>query len=156
MRAVAHEATWVNAQTAEEATAAVVDADAFLGKIKPEMLAWIDYAEWNQNEWTCEWRIETKMFTESVKCGGKNRYVVTPDGKVLVFTREGASDRKNGIVICSLEGPAHPKVISGYTATVTGGVHSTFSEYDRMRVRECGAGRRRTICGPSETGRSYL
>ncbi len=55
-----------------------------------------------------------------------NDIMTSADGKILVFTREGASDRKNGIVICSLEDPAHPKVISEYTATVTGGVHSSF------------------------------
>ena len=49
-----------------------------------------------------------------------------PDGKFLVFTREGASDRKNGIVICSLEDPAHPKPIAEFTDGVTGGVHSAF------------------------------
>src|SRR5829696_6609307 len=55
-----------------------------------------------------------------------NDVMTTPDGKFLVFTREGASDRKNGIVICSLEDPAHPKVIAEYTEGVTGGVHSIF------------------------------
>ena len=30
----------------------------------------------------------------------------------------------------------------------------SFSEYDRMRVRQCGAGRSRIICGPRLTGRS--
>ncbi len=49
-----------------------------------------------------------------------------PDGKFLVFTREGASDRKNGIVICSIDDPAHPKVIAEFTDGVTGGVHSIF------------------------------
>ena len=55
-----------------------------------------------------------------------NDVMSTPDGKYIVFTREGAADRKNGIVIASTEDPAHPKVISEYTATVTGGVHSAF------------------------------
>ena len=55
-----------------------------------------------------------------------NDVMTFPDGKFLVFTREGASDRKNGIVICSLEDPAHPKVIAEFTEGVTGGVHSTF------------------------------
>ena len=55
-----------------------------------------------------------------------NDIMTTQDGKVLVFTREGASDRKNGIVICSLEDPAHPKVISEFTEGVTSGVHSAF------------------------------
>ena len=45
---------------------------------------------------------------------------------VLVFTREGAADRKNGIVIASLEDPLHPKVISEFTEGVTAGVHSAF------------------------------
>jgi hypothetical protein len=55
-----------------------------------------------------------------------NDIMTTPDGKFLVFTREGAADRKNGIVIASLEDPAHPKPISEFTDGVTGGVHSAF------------------------------
>ena len=55
-----------------------------------------------------------------------NDIMTSADGKVLVFTREGAADRKNGIVICSLEDPLHPKVISEFTEGVTGGVHSAF------------------------------
>jgi len=55
-----------------------------------------------------------------------NDVMSTPDGKYIVFTREGAADRKNGIVIASTEDPAHPKVIAEYTDGVTGGVHSAF------------------------------
>lgn len=55
-----------------------------------------------------------------------NDVMTFPDGKFLVFTREGASDRKNGIVICSIEDPAHPKIIAEFTEGVTGGVHSVF------------------------------
>jgi hypothetical protein len=55
-----------------------------------------------------------------------NDVMSTPDGKVIVFTREGASDRKNGIVIASTEDPAHPKVIAEFTEGVTAGVHSAF------------------------------
>jgi hypothetical protein len=47
-------------------------------------------------------------------------------GKVLVFTREGAADRKNGLVICTLDDPLHPKVVSEFTDGVTAGVHSSF------------------------------
>jgi len=61
-----------------------------------------------------------------VNTRGINDVMSTPDGKYLVFTREGASDRKNGIVIASTEDPAHPKVISQFTETVTAGVHSAF------------------------------
>lgn len=55
-----------------------------------------------------------------------NDVMTTPDGKYLVHTRESASDRKNGIVIASLEDPAHPKVIAEFTDGVTAGVHSAF------------------------------
>ena len=55
-----------------------------------------------------------------------NDVMTTPDGKFLVFTREGANDRKNGIVIASTEDPAHPRPISEFTEGVTSGVHSAF------------------------------
>ncbi len=55
-----------------------------------------------------------------------NDIMTTPDGKFLVHTREGAADRKNGIVLASLEDPLHPRVISEFTEGVTGGVHSSF------------------------------
>jgi hypothetical protein len=55
-----------------------------------------------------------------------NDMMTTPDGRFLVHTREGAADRKNGIVIASLEDPAHPKVIAEFTEGVTAGVHSAF------------------------------
>lgn len=55
-----------------------------------------------------------------------NDVMTTPDGKFLVFTREGAADRRNGVVFASLEDPRHPKVISEFTQGVTAGVHSSF------------------------------
>lgn len=55
-----------------------------------------------------------------------NDVMTTPDGKFLVFTREGAADRKNGVVFASLEDPRHPKPISEFTTGVTAGVHSSF------------------------------
>ena len=55
-----------------------------------------------------------------------NDVSTTADGKIAVLTREGASNRKNGIVFLDLADPAHPKVLSEYTETVTGGVHSAY------------------------------
>jgi hypothetical protein len=55
-----------------------------------------------------------------------NDLMTTPDGNYLVFTREGASDRKNGIVIADARDALHPKVIGEFTDGVTGGVHSAF------------------------------
>jgi len=55
-----------------------------------------------------------------------NDVMATADGKYAVLTRENASSRRNGIVVLSLEDPAHPKQIAEYTETVSGGVHSAF------------------------------
>jgi hypothetical protein len=55
-----------------------------------------------------------------------NDNMTTPDGKYLVHTREGASNRRNGIVIASLEDPFRPRAIAEFTDGVTAGVHSAF------------------------------
>jgi len=55
-----------------------------------------------------------------------NDIMTTPDGKHLVFTREGAADRRNGIVIATLDDPKHPKKCADFTDGLTAGVHSTF------------------------------
>jgi hypothetical protein len=55
-----------------------------------------------------------------------NDVMTTADGRHAVMTREGASSRRNGIVILALDDPAHPRILSEFTETVTGGVHSAF------------------------------
>ncbi len=55
-----------------------------------------------------------------------NDLMTNAEGTVLVNTREGASDRKNGIVISSLADPLHPVKIAEFTEGMTGGVHSAF------------------------------
>lgn len=68
------------------------------------------------------------VITDSVMVDARviNDVMTTEDGKFGVMTREGASSRKNGIVVLSFEDPAHPKQVAEFTETVTGGVHSTF------------------------------
>jgi hypothetical protein len=68
------------------------------------------------------------VITDSIVVDARtiNDIMTTEDGKYGVLTRENASTRKNGIVILSFEDPAHPKPITDFTETVTGGVHSTF------------------------------
>lgn len=51
--------------------------------IKPEMLAWDDHALWNQNDWTCEWRVEPHFFKENIRCRGKNQFIEQGDSTVL-------------------------------------------------------------------------
>ena len=55
-----------------------------------------------------------------------NDVMTTPDGNYMVITREGAADRKNGIVIADTHDPLHPKALSEFTDGVTSGVHSAF------------------------------
>ena len=55
-----------------------------------------------------------------------NDVMTTEDGKYGVFSREGSSNRKDGIVVFDANDPCHPKAISEYTETVSGGVHSAF------------------------------
>ncbi|MFN2431470.1 MAG: hypothetical protein ABR599_01375 [Gemmatimonadota bacterium] len=55
-----------------------------------------------------------------------NDVKVNPEGGFAIMTREGASDRRNGIVVLGIDDPHHPTILSEYTETVSGGVHNTF------------------------------
>lgn len=55
-----------------------------------------------------------------------NDVMTTEDGRFGVFSREGASDRQNGIVVFDASDACHPKPIAEYTATLSGGAHSSF------------------------------
>jgi hypothetical protein len=74
-----------------------------------------------------------------------NDVSVTSDGKIGVITREGASSRKNGIVFLDTTDPMHPKVISEYTATVTGGVHSAYVDSHYVYLTDDATGSLRVI-----------
>jgi hypothetical protein len=98
--------------------------------------------------------------TDSVMVDARviNDVMTTEDGKVGVMTREGASSRKNGIVILSFEDPAHPKQIAEFTETVTGGVHSTFIYKGYVYLTDDATGSMRVIdirdpYKPREVGR---
>ncbi len=68
------------------------------------------------------------VLTDSIVVDARrvNDVKVNVDGGFAVITREGASDRKNGIVILDIADPRHPTIASEYTETLTGGVHNTF------------------------------
>ena len=50
-----------------------------------------------------------------------NDMITTADGNYMVFTREGAADRKNGIVIADTKDPLHPKEIAYFNRPQTQG-----------------------------------
>ena len=74
-----------------------------------------------------------------------NDISTTADGKILVISREGASNRKNGIAFYDTSDPAHPKKISEYTDTVTGGVHSAFVDGHYVYLTDDATGSMRVI-----------
>jgi len=55
-----------------------------------------------------------------------NDVKVSEDGKICVISREGASNRKNGIIIIDVTNPYDVNIISEYTQNLTGGVHNVF------------------------------
>ena len=83
--------------------------------------------------------------TVKVDAHNVNDISVSADGKVGVLTREGASSRKNGIVFLDTSDPAHPKIVSEYTETVTGGVHSAFIDGHYVYLTDDATGSLRVI-----------
>ena len=51
--------------------------------LSESMLAWTDYASWDETSWTCDWRIETHSFREAVDCRGQNVFVEVDGGTRL-------------------------------------------------------------------------
>jgi hypothetical protein len=72
--------------------------------------------------------------TDSIKVDARviNDVTVSPDGRYGVLSREGASNRVNGVVILDLANPAHPKVAATFDEQLTGGVHNMFATDDYL------------------------
>lgn len=72
--------------------------------------------------------------TDSIKLDARtiNDVTVSPDGRYGVLAREGASDRKNGVVLLDLSNPAHPQIASRFDDGLTGGVHNVFATNDYL------------------------
>jgi hypothetical protein len=72
--------------------------------------------------------------TDSVRVDARtiNDVTVSPDGRYGVLSREGASNRVNGVVILDLAEPAHPKVAATFDQELTGGVHNMFATNDYL------------------------
>ena len=61
-----------------------------------------------------------------------NDVKVSEDGEVCVISREGASNRRNGIVIVDCTDPRNIEIISTYDDELTGGVHNLFIYDDHV------------------------
>ncbi|MDZ7771330.1 MAG: hypothetical protein U5K31_01065 [Balneolaceae bacterium] len=70
--------------------------------------------------------------TVTVDARTVNDVKVSEDGRVAVITREGASDRKNGIFILDITDPHNVTVHSEFEDGLTGGVHNAFIYEDHV------------------------
>ena len=61
-----------------------------------------------------------------------NDVKVSEDGELCVISREGASNRRNGIVIIDCTDPRNIEIISTYDDELTGGVHNLFIHDDHV------------------------
>ena len=75
----------------------------------------------------------TKIDSILVNARTVNDVKVSPDGRYAALSREGASDRRNGVVLVDLADPSAPKVASTFESHgVTGGVHNMFADDDYL------------------------
>ncbi|PWN06905.1 LVIVD repeat-containing protein [Rhodohalobacter mucosus] len=70
--------------------------------------------------------------TVTVDARTVNDVKISEDGRLAVITREGASNRRNGIVILDVTNPRDVSVITEYTDELTGGVHNAFIYEDHV------------------------
>ncbi len=106
-----------------------------------------DYAlvgTWGGDGWAYVYDItdlSQPVKTDSVQVDARtiNDVTVSPDGRYGALSREGASNRVNGVVILDLANPAHPKVASTFSQELTGGVHNMFATNDHLFAVSGGA-----------------
>ena len=82
-------------------------------------------------DWMKVWDVTDPSYpilTDSLQLDARriNDVKIHPNNRLGIVTREGASNRRNGMVFLDLSTPAHPTILSEYTETVTGGVHNVW------------------------------
>ena len=82
-----------------------------------------------------------------------NDVKVSPNGKIAIISREGASNRKNGIIIIDVTNPYDVKIIKEYTKNLTGGVHNLF--IDEKHVYALSAGQKYYILNIEDPTNPY-
>ncbi len=81
-----------------------------------------------------------RIATVQVDARTVNDVKVSEDGRLCIISREGASNRKNGLVVLDVQNPREPKPVSIFDDELTGGVHNVF--IDKGYVYALSAGRR--------------
>ncbi len=80
--------------------------------------------------------------TDSIMVNARviNDVLVNDAGTIGVLTREGAADRKNGLVVLDVSDAAHPKILSEFTDSLTSGIHNTWFYQNVVYVTNDGTG----------------
>ena len=95
---------------------------------------------WGADGWAYFWDVTdptNPVKTDSLQVDARtvNDVKVSPDGRYAALSREGASNRRNGVVLLDLADPAHPVIASTFDGNgVTGGVHNMFATDDHLFV----------------------
>ena len=94
------------------------------------------------HDWMKAWDVTdpgNPQLTDSLRLDARriNDVKIHPNNRIGIVTREGASDRENGIVLLDLGDPAHPSILSEYKKTVTGGVHNVWIDGTHDLVYAC-------------------
>ncbi|HSR40610.1 MAG TPA: hypothetical protein VLL48_00520, partial [Longimicrobiales bacterium] len=105
-----------------------------------------DYAvtgTWRGDGWAYFWDVTdpgSPTKTDSIQLDARtvNDVKVSPDGRYAALSREGASDRRNGVVILDLADPADPVVASTWDEGLTGGVHNLFATDEHLFALSAG------------------
>ena len=64
------------------------------GFLKPEMLRWNDYAEWNDEKMLCDWTLQIPAFPDNVTCSGRNSFYADGEQTRVVLTGDLAINPK--------------------------------------------------------------
>ena len=91
------------------------------------------------HDWMKVWDVtdpSNPMLTDSIQLDARriNDVKIHPNSRLGIVTREGASNRRNGMVLLDLSMPAHPTVLGEYTETLTGGVHNVWIDGENELV----------------------
>lgn len=97
--------------------------------------------------------------TDSIQVDARriNDVMANPEEGFAIMTREGAANRLNGIVVLDIADPLHPRIAGEYTATVPGGVHTTWIVGELVYATHDGTGDMKIIdvsdrANPREVG----
>ncbi len=105
-----------------------------------------DYAitgTWGADGWAFFWDVTdpgaiAKIDSIQVDARTVNDVKVSPDGRYAAISREGASNRRNGVVLVDLSDPMHPVQAAIYDDGLTGGVHNMFATNDYLFALSAG------------------